>query len=64
MPRPTAVVATLLPLAVAFVVAVPLLGLAWTAIAGLATGGLDGLPDLALGDYAGTSARLALLVPA
>jgi iron(III) transport system permease protein len=52
----------LLPLAVALVVAVPLLGLAWTAIAGLATGGLAGLSDLALGNYAGTSAHLALLV--
>jgi iron(III) transport system permease protein len=62
VPRPAALLATPLPLAVALLVALPLLGLAWTAVAGLATGGLAGLSDLALGDYAGTSARLAMLV--
>jgi iron(III) transport system permease protein len=62
VPRPAALLATPLPLAVALLVALPLLGLAWTAVAGLATGGLAGLSDLALGDYAGTSAWLAMLV--
>jgi iron(III) transport system permease protein len=62
VPRPAILLTTLLPLFIALLVSLPLLGLAWTAIEGLTTGGLASLSDLALGDYAGTSARLALLV--